>query len=179
MSPPDDLDRLSSAELKGLVVELLAEVAELRRTVAAQRDEIARLKGGPGRPNVKPNAKPSGMERGTEPKPPKGKKRRRGVTRSKLTIHTSYVVQDLVIRPHVVDFRCERWQGPDGKVITAALPAGIDGHFGPELRRFVLAQYHEAQTTVPRLTMLLRSLRIVISKRQIVRLLTADQEGFL
>jgi hypothetical protein len=23
---------------------------------------------------------------------------------------TSFVVQDLVIRPHVVNFRCERWQ---------------------------------------------------------------------
>src|SRR6516162_760000 len=198
MSPPDDLDRLSSAELKGLVVELLAEVAELRRTVAAQRDEIARLKGGPGRPNVKPNAKPSGMERGTEPKPPKGKKRRRGSTRSKLAIdeertvtvgsplrgsrfkgYTSFVVQDLVIRAHVVNFRCERWQTPDGKIVTAPLPAGIDGHFGPELRRFVLAQYHQGQMTVPRLVTTLRSLGIFISKRQVVRLLTADQDEFL
>jgi hypothetical protein len=88
------------------------------------------------------------MERGTEPKPPegsRGKKRRRGTTRSKLTIeeertvkvatppigspfkgYTSFVVQDLVIRAHVVNFRCERWQGPGGEVITAPLPAGID-----------------------------------------------------
>jgi hypothetical protein len=198
MSPPNDLDSLPPAELKSLVVELLAEVAELRRTVAAQRDEIARLKGGPGRPNVKANVKPSGMERGTDPKPPKGKKRRRGGTRSKLRIneerivkaaalpsgsrfkgYASYVVQDLVIRPHVVNFRCERWRGPDGKVITAPLPAGVDGHFGPELRRFVLAQYYEAQTTMPRLKALLSNLGIVISKRQLVRLLTADQDSFV
>jgi hypothetical protein len=26
-------------------------------------------------------------------------------------------------------------------MMTAALPAGIDGHFGPQLRRFVLAQW--------------------------------------
>jgi hypothetical protein len=49
MSPPGDLD-----------------IVELQRMVAALHDEIARLKGGPGRPNIKP----SGMEGGTEPKPP-------------------------------------------------------------------------------------------------------------
>jgi hypothetical protein len=77
------------------------------------------------------------------------------------------VVQDLVIRPHVVNFRCERWQTADGETTTAALPAGINGHFGPELRRFVLAQYHQGQVTVPRLLALLRALGIVISKRRI------------
>src|SRR5271156_6612322 len=66
MPPPDDLDCLSHAELKGLVVKQWEQMVELQRLVAALRDEIARLKGGPGRPNLKP----SGMERGTEPKPP-------------------------------------------------------------------------------------------------------------
>ena len=84
-----------------------------------------------------------------------------------------------LIRPHVTHFRCERWQSPDGKVITAPLPAGVSGHFGPELRRFVLAQYHQGQVTVPRLLALLQALGIVISKRQLMRLLIADQDGFL
>jgi hypothetical protein len=196
MPPPDDLDRLSSAELKGLVVQQWEQIVELQRMVAALRDEIARLKGGPGRPNIEP----SGMEKATGPPPgsSRDKKRRRGSTRSKLTIdeertvkvaapprgsrfkgYASFVVQDLVIHAHVVNFRCERWQAPDGEVMTAPLPAGIDGHFGPELRRFVLAQYHEAQTTVPRLVRQLRSLGIFISKRQVVRLLIQGQDGFV
>jgi hypothetical protein len=60
MSPTDDLDRLSHAELKGLVVKQCEQIVELQRMVAALRDEITRLKGGPGRQNLKP----SGMERG-------------------------------------------------------------------------------------------------------------------
>ena len=197
MSPPDDLDRLSHTELKGLVVKQWEQMVELQRMVAALREEIARLKGRPLRPNLKP----SGMEQGTEPKPagsPGDRKRARGSTRSKLSIneermvkvaapprgsrfkgYTSFVVQDLVIRPHVVNFRCERWQTSDGRMVTAPLPVGINGHFGPELRRFVLAQYHQGQTTVPRLVTLLRGLGIFISKRQVVRLLIEGQDGFL
>src|ERR1700756_1122503 len=138
MSPPDDLDRLSQAELKSLVVEQWEQMVELQRMVAALRDEIARLKGGPRRPNLKP----SGMERETEPKPSGGsddKKRPRGSTRSKLSIHeertvkvaapprgsrfkgyTSYVVQDLVFRPHVVNslraLADAGWRHSDGTV---------------------------------------------------------------
>jgi hypothetical protein len=197
MVAPGNLDDFSPSDLKSLVLKLFEEVAELRRTVAAQRDEIARLKGGPGRPNIKP----SGMDKATEPKAPptaRGEPRRKGSKTSKLSIHeertvevatpprnsrfkgyTNFVVQDLVIRPHVVNFRCERWQTPDGATITASLPAGINGHFGPELRRFVLAQYHQGQVTMPRLLTLLRAVGIVISKRQLVRLLIAGQDGFL
>jgi hypothetical protein len=39
MSPPDDLDRLSHAELKGLVVKQWEQIVELQRMVAALRDE--------------------------------------------------------------------------------------------------------------------------------------------
>jgi hypothetical protein len=83
-----------------------------------------------------------------------------------------------VLHSHVIDFQCERWLTADGKVITAPLPEGFDGHFGPQLRRFVLAQYHQGQTTVPRLLALLRGFGIDISKREVVRLLTTGHDSF-
>jgi hypothetical protein len=203
MPPPPDIDALSPPDLKSLVLELLDERAELRRTIGALRDEIARLKGGPGRPDikasVKPDIKPSGMEKASEAAPagPSGERRRRGPTRTKLTIHderklgahapsgsrfkgyASFLVQDLAVRPFVTNFLRECWRTPDGKTLMAPLPAGVDGHFGPELRRFVLALYHQGQVTAARLVTLLGGIGILISKRQVVRLLIAGKQSFV
>ena len=89
------------------------------------------------------------------------------------------LVQDIQCCPHTVLLRRERWLTPEGRCLVAPLPAGTRGHFGPGLRRFVLAQYHDAQSTVERLTRLLRNLGVDISKRQVVRLLNDGQVAFV
>src|SRR6202140_1948093 len=193
-SPPD-LDRIGTDELRRLLIEALGKVAGLAAENAALREEIARLKGLKGRPSIKP----SGMEPASEPKPPTGAGRRRGrggkqmrrvaiedrvltaevPAGSRFKGHESFLIQDLVLRPVAIRYRRERWVTPDGRTVVAPLPPGIDGHFGPELRRFVLAQYHQGQVTVPRLVALLEAIGIEVSKRQVVRLLIGRQGRFL
>ena len=89
--------------------------------------------------------RPSGMEQKTETTDKAGK---RGVKQRKterLVIHEErvikadvpagsrfkgyedFVVQDLVLRPHVVRIRRERWLTPDGATVVAPMPAGITG----------------------------------------------------
>jgi hypothetical protein len=196
--PPSSLPELSRAELECLLVDLFGEVSTLTQLVAAQRDEIARLKGEKGRPTIKPGAKPSGMEKATGPaKPGKREKRRgRGKVQPTVTVedkflpaaipegsvfkgYKDYVVQDLIISVEAIRYRRACWLTPDGKTIVAPLPEGISGHFGPQLRRYVLMQYHQGQTTLPRLAAQLRSIGIAISKRQVQRLLTEGQDAFL
>ena len=168
--PPPDFAAMSDSELRALVVTLLAKVAELERVVTEQRDEIARLKGLKGRPKLKP----SGMDKSTEPKS-SGKGRGGGGAggsggkTAKLKTHKQriikadpppgsrfkgyedFVMQDLVLQPHVTRFRRERWVTPDGKTVVAPLPSEVTGHFGLELIRFVLSQYHQGQVTIPRI----------------------------
>ena len=193
-SPPD-IDGLDVADLKELILRLLEENAHLRAEVAALREEIARLKGLKGPPKIRP----SGMEKKADHRRAVKERRtqaRRGKKRDRVRIderqvvsvevppgsrlkgYEDFVVQDLVVRPHTVLYRRERWLTADGRTIVAPLPAGISGHFGPSLRRFVLSQYHQGQTTMERLTTLLVDLGVDISKRQVVRLLNEKLDAF-
>src|SRR5260370_985994 len=65
------------------------------------------------------------------------------------------------------------------RTVAAPLRRGFGGHCGGELGRFVLSQYHEGQVTMPRRLGLRHATGIMISERQLVRLLEADQDGFL
>ena len=207
MSLPDaaSLEALSLAELRALAGVLVAEVRSLRAGADVQqatltalraenqalRDEVARLKGLPPRPPLRP----SGMEAATGPElggqGEMRSKRRRGPKRDRDAVTAERVIkaavpagsrfkgyEDVLVRElhlsaELVRYRRERWLLPLGETVVTPLPAGIVGGFGPELRRFVLAAHAQGQVTTERLVALLNGIGVEISKRQVVRLLTS------
>jgi hypothetical protein len=195
-APPLDLDALSQDDLKKLVVQLLTRITVLEEDVARLREENARLKALPKRPKLAPGS----LDKASEPRPsPQSTTQRRHKRQSgqrtppvteerTLAVEVppgsrrrgfeTYTVQDLVLTPHVVRFRRERWVTPDGQEVVAPLPPEVTGHFGPGVVRYVLMQHIQGQVTVERLVGQLRALGLRISKGQIVTLLTAHKNAF-
>ena len=147
-----DLAACSADELRTLVIRLLEANAKLEAMVAAQAEEIARLKNLKGRPQIKP----SGMEKGTDPEagvaPGDGttkKKRRRprrkqGQPKSARLIvdddhvvpftpepgwrfkgYKPYTVQNLIIEVRVTRYWRPFYLTPEGKLVVAPLPGPL------------------------------------------------------
>jgi len=200
--PPFDIDALFPATLKPLTLGLLEENARLTTENEALREENARLKGLKGKPDIKPRSKPpankpSGMDKASDKRPRREGKQKRGPKKPSAPVEERrvavdgippgsrfkgfepFTVQELRIEARTVCYQRERWVTPDGVTMLAPLPHGITDHFGPELKRFILAQYHQGQTTVQRLVDLLQGLGVAISKRQVVRILTGSNDRFV
>jgi hypothetical protein len=179
--------------------KVLETLAKLRIEHQAVKDELARYKKLPPRPPQKP----SGMEKATDLSDAaaggtKGERstRRRGSNLDKLKIdrtvvvpvaapagsrrkgYEEIVVQDLVLNSSVTLYRRERWETPDGQTLIAGLDRGIVGGYGPHLHRLVLMLHFQGQMTCERILAVLNGAGVVISKRQVVRLLVVKLETF-
>ncbi len=186
-----------NAALQARVDAQQVTITALRAENQALRDEVARLKGLPPRPPLRP----SGMEQATQPgaagadekrlKPPRGAKRDAQAITAERVLKASVpagsrfkgyediLVRDLRLSAEVIRYRRERWLLTSGETVLAPLPAGIVGGFGPELRRFVLALHAQGQVTTERLVALLTGIGLEISKRQVVRLLTGSLDDLV
>ena len=198
---------LSETERRPLVVYLLEVISELNETVQqlkesnqVLRDEVGRLKGQKGKPDIKASRLEPVKKEASETAKSEGK--RAGSLKRKKTRHLQvhqtvdiapeevpqgsvfkgyqrYTVQDIKFQVHTTQYRLQRWLSPEGKMVTGKLPQGVQGcHYGPELRSYVLYQYYHGHVTQPLIYEQLCEWKILISKGQVNRIITEGHERF-
>ena len=197
--PEINLDAITDPAARQLIGQLLnvietlhAEVAQLRVENQQLRDELARLKGGSGKPDVTPPTPPpphgdhsSERERYT-PKP-RQKGRKLGIlvpTRTQRCVvdpatlppdairhdTVEVIVQDLLLQPEIIRFVREVWYVPStNQTIAAPLPAGYQGEFGPHIQALTLTLGHGANVSQPSLLTFFQDAGIAIGKGTIAR----------
>ena len=175
MSLPIDYSKIPESEKTAFVSALLKIVEQQSVTIQQQaeliqhlKDEIARLKG----QKPKPNIRPSKLEKDRKKKNKSSSGKRPGSQKREktadLVIHKEipvppesippgsifkgyqpYTVQGIKILPYNVCYLLERWQSPDGRNIVGKLPLHVQGHYGFELKSYILYQYFHCHVTQP------------------------------
>jgi hypothetical protein len=196
---PEDRTPLVEA-LLGMLRELQDRVGQLEQDNQHLRDEIARLKGLPLRPQLRPSlleAPPKAVRPLGRPRPGSAKRPKTAELHihheqtlhpqdlppgARLRGYEPYVVQELRLESENTRYLRARYDLPGGGSVLAPLPPGVvpvaGGHFGAHLVAFLLDQYHQAQVTEPLLLEQLWEYGIDISAGQLHRLLTENHDAF-
>lgn len=187
--------------LLNLVETLKTENQELRELVQRLRDEINRLKGEQGKPNIKPNRqKRVSSDHSSEQERRKPKKRRKRRKLDKIKInrieeldveperlpadakfkdYEDVTVQDLSIHTDNVLFRKRKYySASEGKTYQAELPPAYKGEFGPGIKSLAIVMHFGMQATEPKIGEFFGHFGIQISSGQLSNLLIKDKDPF-
>jgi hypothetical protein len=201
---PNQITNLEGARqaiklLLNLVEELKQENERLRIEVQQLGDEINRLKGEQGKPDIKAGQKrrpasdhSSEVERrqarghrksGKVHKIKVNREEKLKVERSQLPTdaqfkgYESVVIQDIQLKTDNVRFLKEKfYSSSQQKSYLAQLPAGYEGEFGPGIRSLVLTLYYGSEMTEPKIVEFLHNIGVLISDGQLSNLLIKKNE---
>jgi len=190
----DSALRQALVQLLNLVEQMAAENQALRTEIQALRDENARLKGGSGKPDIKPDLPPPPADHSSEAErrtpTPRGKPKKNCqlvVTREQPCVvdpaalppdavrhgTSELIVQDVRFEAEVIRFVREVWLVPStGQTITAPLPPGYQGAFGPHIQALAIALGHGAQVSQPSLLTFFQDAGIAIGTGTLARWLS-------
>ena len=188
--------------LLNMIEELSAGLGEARAEIQRLRDEVNRLKGEQGKPNIKGNqGKGTGRadhsseteRRKKRTRPKKSKKREvviqreevLKVDRARLPADAQYkgwetvVVQDVrLVAENVLFYKEKYYSASQHKTYLAELPLGYAGQFGPGIKSLILTLYFGVGTSEPKIQEFLENLGVQISKGEVSSLLIKKQDGF-
>ena len=197
----DDNARILIQRLLNLIEQLAADLREAQAENQRLRDELNRLKGEQGKPNIKGNTpKPAAATHSSEAerreaRPWEKRKKQASVPIDREEVlrvdpttlpadaefkgYEVVVVQDIVVQTANVQFQKEKYYAASTRqTYLAPLPPGYHGQFGPGLRALVLAQYYGQGVSEPKIHEFLTQVGVQISAGHIAALLTHDQETF-
>ena len=204
-----DLNKFTDPEVKSVLQILLnvieqqhQTIVELRKENQELRDEINRLKGEDGKPNVKGKTKGNKKDISSEKERKKPKKERVSKPKEIPIDHTKvcdftpeelqalpqdvyklnyadFTVQDIKVTHDNTLFQRAVYYSPsEGKTYTAPFPAEHTGHFGPQLRSYILCLKHVCNMSESKIIALLDTIGIVISAASVSDILTKGHDIF-
>jgi hypothetical protein len=184
------------------IEELSADLRQARITIQQLRDEINRLKGEQGKPDIKANLpKPDAKtDHSSEKERHQSRERHKKSKKASIVInredvatvnrevlpadaifkgHQDVVIQDISLRTDNVLFHKEVYYSPSQhKTYMAVLPAGYEGQFGPGLKTLIRTLYFGSQITEPKILEFVENIGIQISLGQISNMLIKGQDEF-
>ena len=193
--------------LFGLVEALVEVNATQAKTIQQLKDEVNRLKGEQGKPDIRKQTTGTGAVDPKHSSEADRKKRgdqkpRTKKTKKKSTIkidrrvdcdvdkdslppdakfkgYETRIVQDLKIITDNVEFRVAVYYSKSlKKTFLGKLPDGYKGEFGPGIRSLVITLYRDSGMTEPAITRFFKTFGIKIAKSTISRMITEDHDLF-
>ena len=187
--------------LLNLVEQLSADLRNTQAEVQRLRDEVNRLKGEQGKPNVKGNiAKAAARDHSSEKERHKARPRHKSKKKVAIKIdqeqvvemdpsrlppdaefkgYEDVVVQDILLGSHNTLFHKQKYYCvSNGKTYLAELPCGYAGQFGPGIKALSLCMYFGLGTSEPKILEFYEHVGIQISAGELSNLLIKNREDF-
>lgn len=209
MIPDFDLDQIKGKEEAfALIKELLnlleiqqRQISDLKADNQALRDEINRLKGEQGKPDIKPKRKKNkNTDYSSEKERKKKKKWKKSSKLKKVTIHDEQdcdidpnllpedaefkgykevVIQDIKFEAFNTKFYKAVYYSPsEKKTYTAELPSGYQGEFGPTLKALAISLYYDTNVSLEKIRALFKDINTSISKGCLSNILIKTRGDF-
>lgn len=186
--------------LLNLIEQLTGDLRASQAEVQRLRDEVNRLKGEQGKPELKGNIPEAPSKHSSEQERKQSRAHKKSskkvniqanreeiaeVDKSTLPADAEFkgyeevLVQDILLETDNVLFRKEKYYAASTRrTYLAKLPAGYEGQFGPGVKALVMTMYYGMNTSEPKIVELLANVGIQISAGKVSNLLIKGQESF-